>query len=178
MPVELQQHPEPATVPVDQVERRARDESRGARIGRPGAVLPLDQRQRAADEVGQRVAPRAGTTWPATCRPYTDTPSLARAGSPSRSSPFGKVRPSARSRHPRWPRAHERRVALAVVEARPVVDQQEPPVFLRAVRSELDRVRMVQPKALDRSDVDAGDTWRGHRRAMLQRRVDVTRGGT
>ena len=33
---------------------------------------------------------------------------------------------------------------------------------------------MVQPKALDRCDVDAGDTRRGHRRAMLQRRVDAT----
>ncbi len=58
-PVELEQHPEAAPVAVDQADRRARDERRRARVGRPGAVVSLDERQRAADEIGQRVCPRA-----------------------------------------------------------------------------------------------------------------------
>ncbi len=68
----------------------------------------------------------------------------------------------ARADVPRRRGAHEGRVALAVVEPEAVVDQEEPAILLRPVRPELDRVRVMQAKALDRRDVDAGDVRHGH----------------
>ena len=152
-PVELEQHPETAAVAVDQAERRARDERRRARVRRPGAVLALDQRQRAADEVGERVGPRALDHMPAHLPAvHLDDvgPRRATASSSTSSPPEGDGRADARAGIPARRRAHERRVALPVVEPAPIVDEEEPPVLERAVRAELDRLGMVQPQALDR----------------------------
>ena len=99
------------------------------------------------------------TTWPRTSRPYTSTASgRARTASASSVSPDGSVNASTRvAGSQRGGRSHERRVALAVVEAQPVVHEEEPPVVARAVSTDLDRRGVVQPRALHGSDVDPCD---------------------
>ena len=131
----------------------------GPGVGRPGAVVPLDEGQRAADEVGEGIGPGAGDD-AAADEPSVD---LDERGAVrhrlvlDEGAVRHRHRESPLARIPGRGRAHEARVALAVVEPAPVVDEQEPAILSSAVGAELHLVRVMESQALHRRHVDPGD---------------------
>ena len=177
--VELEQHSKAAAVPVDRVERRAGDERGRAVVGRPAAVVALDEGQRAADEVGQGVRPRPLHE---VCAKRSavdlDDRRLAAPHLSPHHCPAGERQLEASVVGiPRCARPDEGEVALAVVETPVGVDEEKPAILAGTVRDELDLVGMVEPEALDRRHVDACDTCVGHPRAILSVSLDEPRAG-
>src|SRR5581483_5580199 len=160
--VDLEQHPEAPRVDL-RAERLAEPRARGARDERadvdvrprPRLVRP-DELERRAGVLRERLRPRpddeaAGHLPPPEARPH----GLAELDLAAHLPPAGEAQqePAAGEL---GADAHERAEVLAV-EERPARDQVEAPVLLRPAQGQLDLVRVLQPEALHRRDVDARD---------------------
>ena len=111
-------HPEAAPgLHGDQPDRGARDHRCRARVGRPGAVLAFDERQRAPHEVRQRVAPRAESGMAADLPPvHADD----RRHSRGRPRPRRAPRTARSGRAPATPASQEADARTSVVSRLPL----------------------------------------------------------
>src|SRR5581483_11671027 len=126
--VDLEQHPEAPRVDL-RAERLAEPRARGARDERADVDVRPRPRLVRPDELERRAGVLRERL-----RPRPDDEAAGELGAD----------------------AHERAEVLAV-EERPARDQVEAPVLLRPAQGQLDLVRVLQPEALHRRDVDARD---------------------